>query len=86
MYKEKKMPRKPNKIAVKWLESKDAGKTNRVNIKHVIGQLAEIAVGADIVVRFNVNRGLSSTANFRDTRRCNSTEDSSSSSSSCWLR
>ena len=47
------MPRKPNKIAVKWLESKDAGKTNCVNVKHVVGQLAEIAVGAEVVMRFN---------------------------------
>ena len=49
------MPCKPNKIAVKWLESKDAGKTNRVNVKHVVGQLAEIAVGAEVVMKFTPN-------------------------------
>ena len=37
---------------MKWLELKDAGKTNHINVKHVVGQLAEIAVGAE-VVRFN---------------------------------
>ena len=53
---EKKMPRKPNEIAVKWLESKDVGKTHRVNVKHVVGQLADIAVGAEVSVRFNAKR------------------------------
>ena len=50
------MPRKPNEIAVKRLELKDAGRTNRVNMKHVIGQFVEIAVGAEVVVRFNAKR------------------------------
>ena len=59
---------------------------SRVNVKHVIGQLAEIAVGAEVVMRFNANGGLSPTANFCATRCCNSTDDSSSLSSSCWLR
>ena len=26
-----------NKIAVEWLESKDKGKINRVNVKHILG-------------------------------------------------
>ena len=38
---------------MKWLESKDAGKTDHINIKHIVGQLAEIVVGAEVVVRFN---------------------------------
>ena len=50
------MPRRPNEIAVKWLESRDAGKTHRVNVKHVVGQLADIAVGAEVSVRFNAKR------------------------------
>ena len=47
------MPRKANEIAVKWLESRDTGKTNRVNVKHIVGQLSEIVVGTEVVVRFN---------------------------------
>ena len=30
-----------------------AGNTNHVSVKQVIGQLTEIAVGAEVVVRFN---------------------------------
>ena len=37
----------PNEIIVKWLELKDAGK---INMKHAIGQLAKVAVGAKIVM------------------------------------
>ena len=33
------MPRKPNEIAVQWLESKDTGKRHCVNVKYVIGKL-----------------------------------------------
>ena len=29
------MPRKANEISVEWLESKDAGKRNHVNVKHI---------------------------------------------------
>ena len=50
---ETKMPRRPNEIKVKWLESKDAGKTHCINVKHVVGQLTDIVVGAEVVVRFN---------------------------------
>ena len=37
--------RTPNEIAVKWLELKDAG---WINVKHVFGQLAEVAVGVEV--------------------------------------
>ena len=66
MYKEKKMPRKPNEIAVKWLESKDTGKTNCINVKHVVGQLAEITVGAEVVVMFNAKRYCGTVADLLD--------------------
>ena len=33
----------------------NAGKTNHVNLKQVIGQLAEIAVGAEVFVRFSAS-------------------------------
>ena len=47
------MPRKPNEIAVKWLESKDAGKTHRVNVKHIVGKHEDIQEEAEIVVKLN---------------------------------
>ena len=53
---EAEMPCKTNEIAVKWIESKDAEKTNRVNVKHVIRQLEDIAVEAEVTVRFNAKR------------------------------
>ena len=42
---EEKMPRRLNKIAVKWLDPKD--------MKNTIGQLMEIAAGGDVVMSFN---------------------------------
>ena len=50
------MPRKANEIAVEWLESKDAGKRNRVNVKHIIGKLQEVAVGGEVVVKLSSRR------------------------------
>ena len=47
------MPRKVNEIVVEWLESKDAGKRNRVNVKHIIGKLQEVAVGGEVVVKLS---------------------------------
>ena len=38
------MPRKANEISVEWLESKDSGKWNHVNVKHISCELSEIAV------------------------------------------
>ena len=45
------MLRKPNEIAVEWMESKDAGKRHRVKMKHMIVKL-EVAVG-EVVVNLN---------------------------------
>lgn len=47
------MARKANEIAVEWLESKDCGKRHRVNMKHIIGKLAEIATGSEVVIKVN---------------------------------
>ena len=47
------MPRKVNEIVVEWLESKDVGKRHRINVKHIIGKLAEVAVGGEVVVKLN---------------------------------
>ena len=49
----RRMPRKVNEVVVKWLESKDAGKTNRVNVKHIIGLREEIAVEKEVIVKLN---------------------------------
>ena len=48
------MPRKTNEIALEWLESKDAGKRNRVDIKHIIGKLQHVAVGGEVVVKLSL--------------------------------
>ena len=42
-----------NEICMEWLESIDKGKTNRVNVKHVIGDLEEVEKDSVITVRFN---------------------------------
>ena len=51
-----KMPRKAKEISVEWLESKDAGKRNHVNVKHISCELSEIAVGKEVAVRLNACR------------------------------
>ena len=50
------MPRKPNEIAVEWLESRDVGRRHRVNVKHIIGKLQEVKVGQEVVVKLNSRR------------------------------
>ena len=50
------MARRRNEIAVKWLESKDKGKINRVNVKHVLGDLSCAAEGSEVVVKFGSRR------------------------------
>ena len=41
--------RKANKIVVEWLESKDAGKRHRVNIKHISGKIVEVTVSSEVI-------------------------------------
>ena len=60
------MPRKANEISVKWMDSKDAGKTNRVNVKHVIGPRGEIAIGKEVVVKLNTRRYRGTVVNLLD--------------------
>ena len=43
------MLRKANEIVVVWLQSKDWGKRHRVNVKHILGNLAEVAVGIEVI-------------------------------------
>ena len=50
------MPRKAKEILVEWLESKDQGTKNRVNIKHIIESLEGIAVGDEIMVKLYAKR------------------------------
>ena len=48
-----KMAWRRNAIAVEWLESKDKGKTNRVNVKRVLGDLSCATEGTEVVVKFD---------------------------------
>ena len=41
---------------MEWPESKDKRKTNRVNVKHVIGDLGEVEKDSVITVGFNSRR------------------------------
>ena len=50
------MARGRNEICVEWLESKDKGKTNQVNVKHVIGDLGEVEKDSVVTLRFNSHR------------------------------
>jgi hypothetical protein len=50
------MPRKAKEILVEWLESKDQGTKNWVNVKHIIESLEGIAVGDDIVIKLYAKR------------------------------
>ena len=50
------MPRKANEISVEWLEWKDAGKRNHVNVKRISCELSEIAVGKEIALRLKACR------------------------------
>ena len=47
------MSRGRNEICVEWPESKDKRKTNRVNVKHVIGDLGEVEKDSVVIVKFN---------------------------------
>ena len=44
---------KCNKIAMEWLESKDKGILNQVNVKHVVGDLGNTLEGAEVVIKLN---------------------------------
>ena len=50
------MARRRNEICVEWLESKDKGKANRVNVKHVIGDLRDIEKECVVTVKLNSRR------------------------------
>ena len=39
-----------NKIAVEWQESKDKGKINRVNVKHILGDPSCAMEGVEVIV------------------------------------
>lgn len=61
-----KVSRKANEISVEWLELKDAGKIHRVNVKHIICQLSEIAVGKQVIVRLNTHQYRAKVADLLD--------------------
>ena len=50
------MARRRNEICMEWLESKDKGQRNRVNVKHVIGDLVDLAKDSVVAVKFNSRR------------------------------
>ena len=45
-----------NRVLVESLESKDAGKRNCVNIKHVVRDTENIMIGGIVIVKFNSRR------------------------------
>ena len=50
------MARRRNEICVEWLESKDKGQKNCVNVKHVIGDLVDLAKDSVVAVKLNSRR------------------------------
>ena len=60
------MLRKANEIVVKWLELKDVGKINCVNVKHILGQRREIAKGRDVIVKLNTRHYRCTVINLLD--------------------
>jgi hypothetical protein len=48
--------RRKNEIQVEWLNSKDVGKVNAINVKHVLEERQKIVLGAEITVKFNAKR------------------------------
>ena len=46
------MARTRNEISVEWPDSKDNRKTNRVSVKHGIGDLVEVEKESVVTVRF----------------------------------
>ena len=49
------MARRRNEIA-EWLESKNKGKINCVNVKHVLGDLSCTAEGTEVAVKIGSRR------------------------------
>ena len=47
------MAQRRNEICLEWLESKDKGKTNHVNMKHMIGNLKDIEKESTLMVKLN---------------------------------
>ena len=50
------MARRRNEIEVKWSESKDEGMIHRVNVKHILGDLAQTKQEDEIVVKLGSHR------------------------------
>ena len=47
------MAQRRNEICLEWLESKDKGKTNHVNMKPMIDHLKDIEKGSTLMVKLN---------------------------------
>ena len=48
--------RQTKALYIEWLESKDCGKRDQVNVKHIIGRLEEVTVGSELVIKLNLQR------------------------------
>ena len=59
------MARARNEFCVEWLETKDKGRTNRVYVNHVIGDLGE-EKDSVVTVRFNSHRYQARTVDLLD--------------------
>ena len=60
------MSRKRNEISVQWLESKDKGRINRVNVKHVQSDLQNSTRGSEIIVKLGQRRYRATIVDFLD--------------------
>jgi uncharacterized OB-fold protein len=47
------MASRKNKVQVEWLNSKDKGKVNAANVKHIVEDRAEIQPGAVLTVKLS---------------------------------
>ena len=47
------MPRRKNKVLIKWMDRLCKGEQNRVNIKHILAYAKDITVGAVVTAQTN---------------------------------
>ena len=59
-------PFKKNEISVKWLDSQDKGKINRINVKHVEDDLRDARKGTEVTVKLSSRRYRAEIVNFLD--------------------
>ena len=47
------MPRKNNKVLIKWMDRLYKGKQNRANVKHILVDAEDIIIGTVVMARIN---------------------------------